>query len=336
MEAGAWCVPSGHLQEVRQQVRQQPSSTRLLLSKGKRLGGDTKAINDTLPTAAESATLPEMMPETLPDAISITPETSTLVPITPAPAVLVPAVPVSRGHARRGRPYQAGGPAGPAEHDSQSANAPAAIPPTAQVDPATSTAAAGVHPVEHKRTHVRRRPLRNRQQQMDILTTTTSQPTTLRIRTRPHFRPQSRPQESATSAQRVHPQPTARPGASHTILGPFMMALRERLPGARPVLPSAGTLEAVDTTTKPSTAAGPTQALSGEDVATIKKIEALQSGQVDLAPTNRMARLSSLQSMLVANLVALQRELAERHADLRRHMDSLHLPAEHRAEGSAR
>ncbi|XP_052121937.1 mucin-17-like [Frankliniella occidentalis] len=63
-----------------------------------------KAINDTLPTAAESATLPEMMPETLPDAISITPETSTLVPITPAPAVLVPAVPVSRGHARRGRP----------------------------------------------------------------------------------------------------------------------------------------------------------------------------------------------------------------------------------------
>ncbi|XP_026288334.2 integumentary mucin C.1-like [Frankliniella occidentalis] len=171
---------------------------------------------------------------------------------------------------------------------------------------------------------------------MDILTTTTSQPTTLRIRTRPHFRPQSRPQESATSAQRVHPQPTARPGASHTILGPFMMALRERLPGARPVLPSAGTLEAVDTTTKPSTAAGPTQALSGEDVATIKKIEALQSGQVDLAPTNRMARLSSLQSMLVANLVALQRELAERHADLRRHMDSLHLPAEHRAEGSAR
>ncbi|KAK3922844.1 Replicase polyprotein 1ab [Frankliniella fusca] len=267
--------------------------TRMAVLNGTRQAGPADTEAAPVSASSDAASLPERLPEgeALPQAQpEVRPEASQ---VTTAPA------PRGRGRVRHGRPAGAGATTG--------TNTPVDIAASAMTE-------LGVHPVETQRTHIRRRPLRNRQQAPDVLATTSTPEPASTPGT--HGRPQDTP--------RVRPRPTVRPAAPqmYTILRP-LMALRERLPGVRPT----------STETPASTEA--TQALTGDEAATIKKITALQSGAsgAELGPQGRMARLSSLQSMLVANLVAIQRELAERHADLRRHMDSLHLPAEHRAQG---
>ncbi|KAJ1522248.1 hypothetical protein ONE63_002554 [Megalurothrips usitatus] len=221
-----------------------------------------------------------------------------------------------------------------------------------------------------KRTNPRRRPLRNKpaalttaEDAADTLATTArpALSSSSRGRGRHQNRPQgSRPQIRPRPGPRGHPSAQGPSGGSPD--GPPhprpdirpIGALRNRIPGirlhattARPPPELEASTNVETTTVEPSSGnssaalQNATQPLSAEDVATIHKITALQQEQQQRNGTsnstlgiNRQERLSSLQSMLVANLVAIQKELAERHAAMRRHLGSPHLPAEHRANGA--
>lgn len=182
---------------------------------------------------------------------------------------------------------------------------------------------------------------------------------------RPRARLQNRPQPLDLHGGGVHARPAPvslrhRLPSAHATHPPPAAAEATTTPTATPApLPSTTSTEmptSTPTAEEPSTTPAPTippsskasdassveaaattspSPLSSEDEATLRQIAALQR---DVAATtaasstaSRAERLSALQSMLVANLVALQRELSGWLSPATEAAKSAMLPSEHRA-----